>query len=427
MDEVTKSSKNITPFGGLNFIYHALSHAGIDKFIDKKIGSRNLSAIYSYSDVVLSLLGNTLVQGSFISDLKLLKEKFSDQVFHKIPSPDTVEYVCQELKQPNLIKKGSNGVTHELNYNNKFNEALVSLGVKTKQLNVCEQGYVLDFDNVVIKNGKQDAKLSYKKLKGYHPNIAFIGRIPVHIENHNGNTPARFEQLQTLERCFENLSKHNIKIEHFRADSASYQMDIINGMENWVKYFYIRMLDFEDIRQACAEIKEWKTVRINNEMKEVASILYQPKKCTKAHRIVVTRNKRKDGQIDLLSGTPYTYQGIITNNEQMTEQGVIEFYNNRGDAENSNRFLLNDFNFNHLPFPDMDTNTVYMYLMAMCAILFEWVKTILFKNKAKAITLSMRTKAVCFYYITVASTFINHARKKILKVFSEQEYSILKI
>ena len=94
---------------------------------------------------------------------------------------------------------------------------------------------------------------------------------------------------------------------------------------------------------------------------------------------------------------------------------MIEFYNLRGDAENSNRYILNDFNLHHLPFPDMDTNTVYMYLMAMCATLFEWVKTVLVKNKTKAITLTMRVKAVCFHYITVATTFITHARKKILK------------
>ncbi len=159
----------------------------------------------------------------------------------------------------------------------------------------------------------------------------------------------------------------------------------------------------------------------------MASITYQPKNCKKAYRIVVTRNKRKDGQIDLLSGSAYTYQGIITNNEQMDEQGVIEFYNDRGDAENSNRYLLNDFNFNHLPFRDMATNTVYMYLMAMCATLFEWVKAVLVQNNTKAITISMRTKAVCFHYITIATTFVKHARKTILKVFGQENYAILKI
>ena len=159
----------------------------------------------------------------------------------------------------------------------------------------------------------------------------------------------------------------------------------------------------------------------------MASIWYEPFKCGKLHRIVVTRKKRKDGQMDLLSGNAFTYQGIITNNEEDTEKEAIEFYNQRGDAENSNRYLLNDFNLHHLPFPDMDTNTVYMYLMAMCAILFEWIKTVLVKNKTKAITIRMRVKAVCFHYITVATTFIKHAHQKILKVFSKQEYCVLQI
>ena len=159
----------------------------------------------------------------------------------------------------------------------------------------------------------------------------------------------------------------------------------------------------------------------------MASILYSPFGGEKQYRIAVTRKLRKDAQIDLLSQSAYTYQGIITNNKQQSEKQIIEFYNQRGDAENSNRYMLGDFNLHHLPFPDMDTNTVYMYLMAMCATLFEWIKNVLVKNKTKGITLSMRTKAVCFHYITVATKFVKHAGQKILKVFSTQEYSVLKI
>jgi hypothetical protein len=427
MDKVKQSKKNITPYGGLNFIYDAINRSGIDTYLNEQIGSRSILAQYSYSDVVLALLGNTLTQGSFVADLEVLKAKFAKQVFHKIPSPDTVEYVCQELKQPTIIQTTPAGVVHELNYNNRFNETLVALAVKTKQLKAGIEGYTMDFDNVVIENEKQDAKLSYKMVKGYHPNIAFIGRIPIHIENHNGNTPARFEQKETLERCFDNLDKHKIKIEHFRADSASYQKSVFELAAKRSKYFYIRMMDFEDIREQCAKITDWKTVQINYQTKEVASINYSPAKSETLYRIVVTRHKRKDQQIDLLSGCAYTYQGIVSNNYEMSEQGVIEFYNQRGDSEKSNCYLLNDFNLNHLPFPDLDTNTVYMYLMAMCNTLFEWVKTILVDNKTKAIHLAMRTKAVCFHYITVASTFINHAREKIISVFTEQQYAVLRV
>ena len=70
MDKFTTSSKKVTPFGGLNLIFNAISKAEIPEFLDNQIGFRNIRAEYSYSDIVLSLLGNSLFQGSYISDLK---------------------------------------------------------------------------------------------------------------------------------------------------------------------------------------------------------------------------------------------------------------------------------------------------------------------------------------------------------------------
>lgn len=427
MNKVKQSDKNITPFGGLNFIYDAMNRIGLDEFLDKRIGYRHFLAHYSYSDIVYSLFGNSFTQGSFVADLETLKEKYSKQVFNKIPSPDTVEYVCQELKTPNIIVLTENEVRHTLNYNNAMNETLVALALKTKQLSAEYTDYTLDYDNVIIENDKQDAQYTYKHSKGYQPGFAFVGRIPIHIENRNGNTPASYQQRETLERCFDNLKKHNLKIKNFRADSASYQEEVIALAEDNVEHFYIRMLDFAGMRECCGEIDDWQTIEINYEKKEVASVLYNPFGGKKQYRIVVTRKKRKDKQVDLLSGSAYTYQGIITNDKQDTEKGVIEFYNKRGDAENSNRYMLNDFNLHNLPFPDLSTNTVYMYLMAMCASLFEWAKMVLVKNKTKGITITMRVKAVCYQYITVATTFIKHAHQNILKVFSAQEYVELQI
>ena len=427
MDKVINSDKNVTPYGGLNFIYQAMRRAGIEEYLNKEMGARSMLAIYSYADVVYSLLGNALTQGSFLADLEVLKEKYSEQFFNRIPSPDTVEYVCQELKTATIIKKTPQGIEHQINYSNKLNATLAGLALKTNQLSTGSSDYTLDFDHLITENEKQDSQWTYKHTKGYQPGMAFIGRLPVYIENRNGNTPACFEQKDTLRRCFDNLDSYGIKIKNFRADSASYQREVIELAEQRCEFFYIRMMDFEDIRANCSQIKKWETVEINNDKKEVASINYQPEMCNKEYRIVVTRHKRKDGQMDLLSGSPYTYQGIITNDENTAEKGVIEFYNGRGDAENSNRYMLNDFNLHHLPFPDLSTNTVYMYLMGMCATLFEWIKKVLVENRIKGIALMMRTKAVCFHYITVAATFIKHARKSLLKIFSPEEYAVLQV
>jgi hypothetical protein len=399
MDKVTHSDKNITAFGGLNFIFKAIKDKGLDAYLDLRLGFRSVFAKYSHSDIVLSLLGSSLAQGSFVSDIEIFREKYQDQFFNKIPSADTVEYVCQGLKKATITDITDKGITHLVNYSNEMNETLVGLAVKTGLLKTGNHGYTLDFDNVVIENDKQDALYTYKKgIKGYHPNLAFIDRIPVHIENHNGNTPAAYEQRETLERCFENTRKAGVRITNFRADSASYQKEVIDLVKKHTDCFYIRLDDCAGVRKQCGLVKEWKKVLINNIIKEVASIEYMPfasTGSTDVYRVVVTRTAKKDKQIDMLCGTAYNYYGIITNDRVKDDKNVIEFYNQRGDSENSNRYMLGDFNLHHLPFPDMCTNTVYMYLMAICATLFEWVKSVLVANKAKGVTITMRTKAIC--------------------------------
>lgn len=123
-----------------------------------------------------------MCNGEFISDLEFLKEKYASQLFDTIPSADTVEYICQELKFENEIIKTDLNIEHQINKNKKLNKALVDLCVYNQQLTSQEQNYVLDYDNVVVATEKQDAKKSYKKTYGYHPGIAFVNDLHVHIE-----------------------------------------------------------------------------------------------------------------------------------------------------------------------------------------------------------------------------------------------------
>ena len=80
MDKIKHSSENITPFGGLNFINSLLKQNNVNGFIDKTLGFRNYRAKYSYSDILISLLKNSLCNGEFISDLKHLKEKIAENM-----------------------------------------------------------------------------------------------------------------------------------------------------------------------------------------------------------------------------------------------------------------------------------------------------------------------------------------------------------
>ena len=418
MDKIIHSDNNITVFGGLNFIYRALKDSKLDKYIESQLGRRGPNSGYSHSDIVLSLFGNCLVQGSHLSDLQIFKEKYSRQVFKKIPSADTVEYVCRHLKTDTISRTTRKGITNDVNYSDKMNQALIGLALKSGLLKKGDNNYVLDYDNVIIEHNKQDARTTYKMTRGYQPALAFIGRLPVHMENRNGNTSPRYEQKETLERCFENFKMAGVHISSFRADAASYQKEVVELVCKHTDTFYIRFHDHLELRNQCGEAKKWKKVLINHIAREVASIEYQAFGGDVVYRGVIIREEREDKQGDLFSADAYKYFGILTNDWNKDEKEVIEFYNQRGDAENSNKYMLNDFNLHHLPFSDLSTNTVFMYLMAMCSILFEWTKQVLVLNKVRAITMSMRVKAISFHYVTVASTFISHARKRHIKIFA---------
>jgi Transposase DDE domain group 1 len=418
MDKIVHSDKNITVFGGLNFIYQAIRAQKLDSYINKELGRRNSLATYKHSDIVLSLFGNCLVQGSHLSDLYAFKEKYFLQRFTKIPSADTVEYVCQQLKTDTIEKTTNKGVTNHVNYSDRMNKALIGLALKSGMLKKGDNNYILDYDNVIIEHNKRDARTTYKKTRGYHPAFAFVGRIPVHIENRNGNTSARYQQKETLARCFEHFKEAGIRISTFRADAASYQKEVIDLVCKHTDTFYIRLHNCLELRNQCGEARKWKKVVINHMIKEVASIEYNAFGGDVAYRGVIIREQREDKQGDLFSSDAYEYFGLLTNDWNKDEEEIIALYNKRGDAENSNKYMLNDFNLHHLPFSDLSTNTVFMYLMAMCSILFEWTKHVLVLNKARNITMSMRVKAVCFHYVTVATTFIKHARTRYIKVFA---------
>lgn len=58
--KVTQDLRDITPFGGINFIYDALDRSGLLDFLDAELGLRGPTARYSHSDIIRSLFGLSL-------------------------------------------------------------------------------------------------------------------------------------------------------------------------------------------------------------------------------------------------------------------------------------------------------------------------------------------------------------------------------
>jgi hypothetical protein len=417
--KVQQSTQLINPFGGIQFVLKHIREQGIDTFIDEQLGSRGAQKEYSISDGLLAIHYSHLCGGSCMEDINTLNEHIGFHPGLSLPSADTSLRVMQELKTEDIIVENGD-VTHTFNHHEKLNDLLQKLAIKTKTI-VADAKNILDFDNVILENEKYDAAETYKKTTGYQPALASIGRQVVFIEGRGGNTPATYKMNETLAACFQSLKNNGIHIEHFRSDSAAYQQLVVEVAEKNCTHFYIRIDDSQNLRDAIKDIPEtdWKEIIINNKKVEVADTPFQPFGAKKTYRAVVKRRKRKDGQYDIFTQSPYAYYAIITNNEkpEASPQWVTLFYNGRGDSERNFDILNNDFNCNRLPFSFLDANMVYLFAAAISFTLFEWIKKVFF-CKGVIENTAMRCKKFLFDFMILPAKWIKTGRQWVYKIFT---------
>ena len=301
--------------------------------------------------------------------------------------------------------------------------------------------YDLDFDHQFIEAEKFDSKPTFKKFLGYRPGVAVIGDTIVGIENRrtkqeqskvffdyalrgegspkgnsDGNTNVRFHQKDTLKRFFERLEQRGLAVNRFRADCGSCSEDIVSEVEKHCKSFYIRANRCSSLYDDIFALRGWSKEAINGIDFELNSILVEKWK-GKAYRLVIQRQKRLDGDLDLWEGQ-YTYRCILTNDYTSSARDVVEFYNLRGGKERIFDDMNNGFGWNRLPKSFMAENTAFLLLTALIR---NFYKGIMAKTDVKDFGLkaTSRMKAFVFKFISVPAKWVKTARQHVLNVYTD--------
>jgi hypothetical protein len=425
--KITQSEDKITPFGGFNFCYELFRKTGIPNLIDNHLGKRVKLIGFDYSDIFTNHMAIYLNGGDCTEDVnEHLRGHLKQVRGMAVCSADTILRSIRELATPIEEFTGPTGIKHSFNINTKLNELLLKSLLKTKQLSP-KTGYTLDYDNQVIPTEKHDAEKTYKKCEGYQPGVATIGKHIVYIEGRNGNSQAKYKQAETLKRTFWSLGNENIRINRFRADSASYQQQVIETVGMNAQYFYIRAMRCANMDQQIGQIPadQWQKVRLGVQEMEVAEIKeYRPFDGKTPYRLVVSRIKRKDRQTGLFTGGAYTYRAIITNDLRWDNKTVVSFYNQRGSAERTFDAMNNDFGWSKPPCSFLNENTAFMIMTAMYANFYQFMITT-FSKKISWIGENFRLKKFIFRFITVAAKWIKTAGQYVLKLYTHKDYSPL--
>lgn len=426
------NSKAISAFGGINFVLEHLEDNRIGDLFNLHLPALALQSTYSWRDVIYSMLSIYLCGGDHIEDLQThLKSHFSNNPFVDLPSSDTVLKRLKELSEDNQVCRTKRGtVDHSYNMNALLGKLNISL---LKKLGAFSKDQItLDYDNTIIFNEKSDSKMTYKRNPGYQPGVCTLNEEQVlFLENRNGNSDAKSFQADTLRRMFTLLKSNHVKqADHFRADAASYQYDVIRLLEEEVSNFYIGCRN-SYVEKYFSQINEWENMTdSSNETMEVGEIGIIPfqkqarenKQQAKEYRLVVKRKPKEDGQLNLITQDAYEYRAILTNNSELSALEVALFYNHRGNMEKQFDILKNDFGWNHMPFSKLSQNTVFLYITAICRNLYYNIIHH-FSKIVKTLEPTFRLKKFLFRFIILPAKWIKRARQYQLRIYGKINFS----
>lgn len=416
------NSKPITAFGGINFVFELLENNNFRNSINQHLPELNTQSQYSWADIFYSILAIYLCGGDCIEDLQThLKSHFRNNPFVNMPGPDTVLRRLKQLSQPSKRCKTKRGsVSHVYNTNSTLEELNISMLKQLETFSTKE--LVLDYDNTIIFNEKNDSKMTYKRSPGYQPGVCTINEEQVlYIENRNGNSDAKAFQADTIKRIFSLLKAHGIrKPDHFRADAASYQFDVVKLLVSKVKYFYIGCRN-SYVEKYFSLISDWeKLYDEKGEDMEVGEVLIIPfqnqTKKPKPYRLVVKRKLKADKQLDIFTQDAYEYRAILTNNFDLTPKEIALFYGHRGNMEKQFDILKNDFGWNNMPFSNLQSNTVFLYITAMCRNLYKKIITC-FSKLTKSLKATFRVKKFLFRFIILPAKWVRKSRQYKLRIY----------
>lgn len=253
-------SKNISPFGGINFVIEELDKKRIGNILEEKLPKVGTQSRYDWRDIFYSYWSIFFCGGDCAEDLSgNFKPSLSQSPKVRVPSPDRVLNRLKELALPKehfSTKRGKH--LHEFAINDRLTD--LNLSILNHLFNLSKTKVDLDYDNTVCFTKKQDAQYTYLKNTGYIPGVALVGSKIVYVENRNGRSNAAILQHETLKRMFEHLKNKDIKVNRFRADSASYTYETIDVIDNYTDKFYVKARMSHGLASTIASVKKWETV-----------------------------------------------------------------------------------------------------------------------------------------------------------------------
>jgi hypothetical protein len=405
--KIEMAKEKLTAHGGLALMAEFNHGIGLrdlsDRYLPVPGSNRGFNPSVMVDTLVLMFQGG----GRSLEDLRELKNEGGLMKLmgcDEIPESDTVGDWLRRMGDPKTGQQGLEGLD---GVRDKIIERILKRdGMKE---------YTLDADATEIIGEKADALFTYNGNKGYMPMLGFLYETSVCLydEFREGNVAPAYGQKEFYIGCKSRMPGGK-RIGYYRSDSASYQAELFNQLEeDGVKYAITADQD-KAVKVLIALIGEagWKEP-VRGCGYELAERIHCMNETKKAFRLVIKRQMRRQGELFEKVGQ-YFYHAVATNwlEEEKDTGEVLEWHNQRGQAENFNKELKIGFGMERMPCGQSHANAVFFRIGVLAYNLFIGFRRLCCPEAwVKQTIATFRWKMV-----QVAGRIVRHAGEIVLKL-----------
>jgi hypothetical protein len=406
--KIETTKERLTAHGGLGLMAEFNHGIGLRELTDQYVPGPGSNRGFAPSEIVDTVVLMLQGGGRSLEDLRELKNEEGLMKLigrDEIPEPGTVGDWLRRMGDPKTGQLGLEGLDR---VRDKINERVLKKdGIKE---------YTLDADATEIVGEKVDALFTYNGNKGYMPMLGFLYENPVCLldEFREGNVAPAYGQKGFYLECKRRIPEGK-RIGYYRSDSASYQADLFNQLEEDGVIYGITADQDQAVKKVIGLIdqKEWREP-VPGCGYELAETVHCMNETKKAFRLVVKREIRRQGELFEVKGACYFYHAVATNwlEEEKNTEEVLKWHNQRGQAENFNKEIKIGFGMERMPCGQTHANAVFFRIGVIAYNLFIGFKRLSCPESwVKHTIATFRWKMV-----QVAGRIVKHAGETVLKL-----------
>ncbi len=420
----------LTAHAGLTAVVEAARGMGLPAAVGREVSVKERSRGYTEWEFVESLVALIAAGGEHVDDLGTLSADGGVSVLlgHGIPSPAAAKKFLYAFHaepeetgtEPWLFPSDGSWESVPLAGLGRVNDHVV----RQAQASRPERVATLDHDGTIIESTKRVAATTYAGTRGYQPSVVLWAEQDqiVAEELRDGNVPAGSGVLRVVQRAFAALPQ-SVKRVNYRADSASYQHEVLNWLREEDEgtgrpraIFAISADMSPQLKERVRAVSAWHpdpedTCRSWGEVDFVPSGP-SGKKGRKPDRYLAVRLTPRQREL-FADGSEVKYFAVVTNDFERDGLALLQWHREKaGTIEHTHDILKNELAGGVLPCERFGANAAWWRLNVLTYNLLSVLRRVALPPELER----ARPKRLRFLIFAKAGKLIRHARSLLVRV-----------